>query len=143
MIIMIITKGKRYFFYIIPAIIYACIIFILSSIPRDREEVYFVYNIDKLLHAVEYYIFGYLFMRVFVTSPAETLSRYAVLFTIGIGILYGISDEWHQSFVRGRCASVMDLMFDSVGVVGAALTFKLLKNNSSMLQRVEERIEKI
>ena len=37
--------------------------------------------------------------------------------TIFIGILFGISDELHQSFVPGRHYSLMDVIFDSLGVL--------------------------
>ena len=34
-------------------------------------------------------------------------------------VLYGISDEWHQSFVPGRSSSVFDLGTDTVGAIAA------------------------
>ena len=32
------------------------------------------------------------------------------------GVLYGLADEWHQSFVPGRTATAGDLLADVVGV---------------------------
>lgn len=34
-----------------------------------------------------------------------------------LGLLYGVSDEWHQSFVPGRTPSAGDLAADGVGVL--------------------------
>jgi VanZ family protein len=35
--------------------------------------------------------------------------------------LYGLTDEWHQSFVPGRSAAVADALADMVGaIVGSA-----------------------
>ena len=39
-----------------------------------------------------------------------------MLFAMIIGTLYGVSDEFHQSFVPGRTASIWDLAADSIGV---------------------------
>jgi VanZ family protein len=36
---------------------------------------------------------------------------------VGIGVLYGVSDEWHQSFVAGRNPSAADLAADVAGIV--------------------------
>lgn len=33
-------------------------------------------------------------------------------------VAYGLSDEWHQSFVPGRDASVLDIMVDGIGACG-------------------------
>jgi hypothetical protein len=49
--------------------------------------------------------------------PAWVRSTMAVtLFAISISVIYGIFDEWHQSFVPGRYASVVDVIFDIAGV---------------------------
>ncbi len=46
--------------------------------------------------------------------------RYPATWALVISMLYGMSDEFHQSFVPGRDASVEDLLLDLVGV-GVAL----------------------
>jgi len=137
------NKKKRYLFYIFPPIVYASLIFIFSSISRYPEEIIFIFSFDKLLHLIEYYMFGYLLMRVFVTSPMMILARYPVIFTFLIGILYGLSDEWHQSFVSGRCSSLYDVIFDSFGVACAAFTYWSVRYKLPVVQSIEERIEQI
>ena len=137
------NKGKRYLFYIFPPVLYAILIFFLSSISRYPEELSFVFSFDKVIHLIEYYIFGYLLLRVFVTSPRIIFFRYQIIFTLLIGVLYSLSDEWHQSFISGRCASVYDLIFDCFGIVLAVLTYKLVRYNLPVVQRIEEKIQKI
>ena len=39
------------------------------------------------------------------------------IISLGVGILYAISDEIHQSFVPGRGASIRDVCIDTSGVI--------------------------
>lgn len=42
---------------------------------------------------------------------AQRIIMYAFLFSF----LYGLSDEWHQSFVPGRQVELGDLLADGIG----------------------------
>jgi len=42
-----------------------------------------------------------------------------LLLALGISVLYGASDEFHQSFVPGRDASVLDWLVDTAGAATA------------------------
>ena len=46
---------------------------------------------------------------------------------VGLGVLYGVSDEWHQSFVPGRTAEWGDVRANAIGAAceGAWRTFNL------------------
>ena len=52
----------------------------------------------------------------FRNSKHVFLRRYAAILAILVGIFYGITDEFHQSFVPGRSSSEWDVLADSVGV---------------------------
>ncbi len=39
------------------------------------------------------------------------------LLAFGLTVLYGLSDEWHQSFVPGRQPDVLDVMVDALGAI--------------------------
>ena len=58
------NRRKHILFYFLPAVGYAALIFALSSSSLDIDELRPVFEYDKLLHLVEYYILGYLLMRV-------------------------------------------------------------------------------
>ena len=46
---------------------------------------------------------------------------------VAVGILYGMSDEWHQMYVPGRSPDHMDLLADALGVAfGYGTTWALL-----------------
>jgi len=42
-------------------------------------------------------------------------SHILAMTTIGFCSLYGLSDEWHQSYVPGRQSDAMDWLADSIG----------------------------
>ena len=67
---------------------------------------------DKLAHAVLYTILGATLgygKHHAVPAPPHWL-------LIGIGALYGATDEWHQGFVRGRSPDWVDWLADVTGV---------------------------
>jgi VanZ family protein len=136
-----VNRRKRILFYLLPAVGYAAVIFSLSSSSLDIEELRPVFEYDKLLHLVEYYILGYLLMRVFTTSPVSFLAENAVFATILVGTLYGASDEIHQYFVPGRDCSLLDFLFDAAGVVLAAVTFSFVRRQLGPVRALENRIE--
>jgi VanZ family protein len=45
---------------------------------------------------------------------------------VGLGVLYGVLDEWHQSFVPGRVVSVADWAADIIGVVLGYFAFRMV-----------------
>ena len=134
-------RRKRILFYVLPAVGYAAVIFSLSSSPLDIEELAPVFEYDKLLHLVEYYIFGYLLMRAFTTSPDSSLAGKAVFATILIGTAYGASDEFHQYFVPGRNWDLLDVLFDAAGATLAAVTFSFVRHPLGPVRALENRIE--
>lgn len=101
---------------------------------------YYLYP-DKVIHAILYAGFGFLLYYTLRNSPSPALGKYAFLFTLIIGIAYGASDEFHQSFVLGRTASIWDLAADSTGVLMAQVVmfikdkFNNIYNNFSISNR--------
>ncbi len=69
-----------------------------------------VNGLDKIVHAVFYGIFAFF---IFGGSRRYSLS-------LVIASLYGVTDEFHQSFVEGRDSDVWDWVADTVGA-GLAL----------------------
>jgi len=68
---------------------------------------------DKLIHATAYAVMGLLVWRVLVHHYQTRfwLSLFSLLFCS----LYGVSDEYHQSFIAGRDADVWDWLADTIG----------------------------
>ena len=68
-----------------------------------------------MLHLVEYAILGYLIARAVKYSSNLKLSRQFRIFAVCATVLYGLSDEFHQYFVSGREAEILDLLADGAG----------------------------
>ena len=98
-------------------IAYMAFIFLLSSIPSTPA---LPGRTDKHLHALLYGGFGLVVMRALARGRPDGLSWAMVVLTTLIAALYGLSDEFHQSFVPGRQPDAADVVADTVGAALAA-----------------------
>ena len=73
----------------------------------------FDFFVKKGAHVTEYAILYLLLFRAFYTVMA---SRKALIASAIIGVLYAISDEYHQTFVPLRDGRVRDVIIDSIGI---------------------------
>lgn len=92
---------------------------------------------DKLLHAAAYGLMAWIFWQTWrpaLANRSVLLSLLTVLFCA----LFGLSDEWHQSFVAGRDASAFDWLADAVGAILLVVLLRK-RERSSGSPRVEER----
>ena len=102
----------------------------LSHIPQDNlpQEASSINNIDLLFHFFEYSFLGFL---LFQSISVDNLSAVNPLHgAILIGILFALSDEYHQSFVPGRHMSLMDIIFDSLGILFGSSLAPRVSNSS-------------
>jgi len=104
----------------LPAALYAAVLFALSAQPNPLPflppELFLQ---DKLLHGLAYTVLGALLVPGF--RGAGWSARSAVLLAVALASVYGATDEFHQSFVPGRNADVLDWVADTLGAaLGAA-----------------------
>jgi VanZ family protein len=93
--------------------IYAAFLFYLSSLHRPSVP-RFPFS-DKVLHVLFYAGFGAVFAWA-VDPLTRGWSVIRVILVAGLGaFLYGVTDEIHQRFVRGRTPEALDLVFDALG----------------------------
>ena len=71
--------------------------------------------IRKGAHLTEYALFALLAARAFRTSSHELLWRHWFIFSVLLVVVYSLGDEFHQSFVPSRTASIYDSTIDSFG----------------------------
>lgn len=104
--------------YWLPVVIYAIIIFLISSIPGKDVPPLFKYQ-DVIFHFFEYAGLSLLLNRAL---KGIRVSRRFFMALI-LCLLYASSDEWHQSFVPGRTASLYDVGVDGIGVLIASIFY--------------------
>jgi VanZ family protein len=108
---------------------YMAVIFVLSS-QSSLPGLGFQWE-DKLMHVVAFAGLGVLAQAAAhggLRSPALGATVFAILLTAG----YGMVDEFHQSTVGGRVASIGDVVADFVGaLVGLAIFAWLVARRSS------------
>lgn len=100
-------------------VIYAAFIFILSSLSSPDLSLFPVFEYsDKLLHMIEFFIFGFLLYRALNEYQQ---AKKAFMTSFFIASLYGFTDELHQYIVPLRNAEALDLLADSLGgLLGAS-----------------------
>lgn len=118
--------SKIWKFYL-PPFLWGGIIFWNSSLPHVHVPKFGFQSADKLAHAVVYFILGYLIIRAVTAGSRNTIQWKSGLLLMLIGIFYGASDEFHQLFVPGRSADLLDWVADILGVVLGHLTFLRLQ----------------
>jgi VanZ family protein len=101
----------------LPVLVWAGVIFTLSSIPSLSTGLGTWDTIlRKAAHVTEYAVLGGLLYRALGREPLA----------LAVGIAYAATDELHQYFVRGRHASPVDVAIDALGVaVGMLLWLRL------------------
>ncbi|HEX5473181.1 MAG TPA: VanZ family protein [Vicinamibacterales bacterium] len=101
-----------------PAVVQMAIIFMASSIPNLSALPGGMS--DKTGHGIGYAILGALVLRALARGRWRGVTWRAVLLTILIATVYGITDEFHQAFVPGRTPDVHDVVADATGAALAA-----------------------
>ena len=114
-----------------PFVFWVLLIFAFSSYPKVIIPHGKYISWDKLAHLVEFGILSYLAARALRFSGIRGLASRYLWITSIFGLLYAITDEVHQLYVKGRYASVYDVMADFVGVLLGALLFALLLRRKS------------
>ena len=97
----------------LPVLIWAGIIFWLSSIPNLESGLEQDFILRKIIHVLEYAILAFLLIRAISTQDWKK----AIIFSAIIAFLYALSDEYHQTFVFGREGSLWDVGVDSIGII--------------------------
>ena len=90
-----------------------------NSIPKS-----YIFTLDKLLHIIEYFIFGTLLFFVFFFA-----SKNPDVISFILGMFYSFIDELYQSTVIGRDSSALDVLADIIGLILSIFFIKLFLNS--------------
>ena len=120
----------------LPPILWAVVIFSFSSLPTVKASQFFWkdFLIKKSAHVLEYAIFTVLLYRAL--RAYGMTKKDAAVSSIFVALLYGISDEIHQTFTPGREPRVRDVIFDTIGSLLAVFSlWKLLPKAPKKLKK--------
>lgn len=81
--------------------------------------------IRKAAHFSEYGFLAFLASRAFITSSHAFVRRHWFQLGLLLVVCYSLLDEFHQSFVPSRTASLYDSAIDLAGGITVLLIFKL------------------
>jgi VanZ family protein len=83
--------------------------------PHTFATIHFL--IRKLAHGSEYAIFGLLIYHSFEPRHPERWNARSAFGALVVAGLFSLMDEYHQSFVPGRTASLVDCGIDTAGAL--------------------------
>ena len=81
--------------------------------------------VRKIAHFTIYTLLGILLMGT--TTKTKLKEKWRILITLGLGIIYAILDEFHQSFSPGRTPKITDVYIDTFGILLGILLVLLIK----------------
>ena len=111
----------RFLWYWLPPVAWMAMIFALSHEPNLPAPPGPLLDtlVMKTCHVITYGVLAWLFWRA-LRQHADGSPLLRVV-SVGLAVLYGMSDEYHQSFVPGRYGRLWDVVIDGGGAVVAML----------------------
>jgi len=104
-------------------VIWALIIFTLTSYPKLTTGAPNIVGIDKAAHFVMYFVFALLFMRMRKDIDPKPQLRYLLF----LSVIVPIVDELHQIPISGRSFSIWDIAADFVGFIAVFCLYRFSK----------------
>jgi VanZ family protein/glutaredoxin len=118
----------------LPVVAYGVLVYYLSSLPQAAAGALIP---DYILHAVEYLGLTLLITRALNQGLSRPLTPAVRFASVGLAVLYAVSDEIHQLAVPRRTASVKDVLADTFGAVLAlGIAEAVIRIRSARLRRI-------
>ncbi|HTY36484.1 MAG TPA: VanZ family protein [Bacteroidota bacterium] len=117
--------------YQLPFLVWAIIVYVVSAIPFLQRFMYTPPGIEKIVHAVLFFVLCWLTWRLFYNQEGFPVMRGAALLgSFLFCLVFGFLDEYHHNFVSGRSADMNNVIAN----VGGAMLFvaiSLLRRHKS------------
>ncbi len=111
----------------LPAIAWMAFIFAMSS--REQFPQSFGVSASMLAIVAHMVLYGILAtLLLLIVDRNGSASWSTMLAAIAGAALYGVSDEFHQSFVPGRDASIFDVVVNTIGATIAVVAWPHLRS---------------
>lgn len=117
----------------LPTILWATLIFYLSSIPNLQvtEDSLLQNLINISAHFLEYLVLTLLILSSQSKDKFKVKTTHSAVI---LALIFSVSDEFHQSFVPGRTADLWDVIVDVLGIYTATQIWKN-RQNKRILQK--------
>ena len=106
---------------LLPPLAVMAFIFFLSSQQSDGDHTTFVLLLRKLAHVTEYAVLTLCWWRALRGLGIGRDVRTTLAIAATIALTYSATDEFHQTFVRGRHGTPVDVLIDLIGIAIAWL----------------------
>lgn len=108
--------------WIVPLALMA-VIFYLSAQPAGAHHAWWVIVIRKLGHVT-----GYALLTTALWWALHEIVRRPLIWAVCISLAYACTDEFHQTFVRGREGTPRDVAIDAIGMAIAVVSIRMRRS---------------
>lgn len=108
-----------------PALFVMLVIFIFSSQPGDNlpDFLSWDYLVKKTSHMIGYGMLALSYLHLLKYNKKQYWLAWRM------ALIFSMTDEFHQSFVPGRSASIIDVfIFDNLGAITALWLYSFFSN---------------
>jgi len=121
----------------IPAILIMIVIFTLSSLPGDDLLLNAFEFSDKIKHFLAYFVLGITYCMCISNKSWCTRPIFWSIIVVVLCAIFGILDEYHQSFVNGRSGNDFgDLLANFIGgLVSVFLYLLFVLRRQKLIER--------
>lgn len=106
-----------------PFILASIGIYYFSSLPQPPFVLTSFQWQDKVLHLIAYLSYGITIAIAIHSHQSFSLNK-KVMIILMLGMIYALSDEFHQSFVPGRTSEIGDILADWIGITISAIIYR-------------------
>lgn len=99
---------------LIALLLWCAMIFVFSGVPSLQSGLKEDFLYRKIAHMVEYAVLAYLFCNVAKRRIGGI--GFGIVFAVLAALCYALTDEIHQTFVRGRSGNFFDIGIDACGI---------------------------
>ncbi len=119
----------------VPVILYASFIFSLSNNAYPEAVPRFD---TKIFHPIEYMTLGIFLTMAWHKVSGHRGNPFVILCVLVSGVLFAVSDEYHQAFIPGRSPRATDVLIDSLGLALGCILFLL---GDRMIRRSKDELQ--
>jgi VanZ family protein len=119
------------------------LIFTLSSIPGSAYAPYEFPYAHTIAHTILFGVLYFLLYRAFkYQSYSRLFADFSTVIAFFVVVLYGMSDEYHQSFVPGRSEKLSNVLNDTIAAlivfIAIVIYEKFIRSRQSAAREIQK-----